>query len=415
MLKKTHIQFYFKQLWLNYINRKKSNLIRLNLSSIKRIAQYLNIKYWNSHIVTVSGTNGKGSFISYLYQISKYHKIKLALYISPHILSFNERIKYVNNYISDKSVNTFNIKISKHTKYFFKSYFDFITILSFLFFCKKHINVLVVETGLGGRLDSTNIINCHSKKLKIGVLTSISIDHGEYLGFSIKKIFYEKLGILNINMILISCICNIPKVFIKFLKKKCYFSVTYKKKVDYFLSNKKLYFIFNNKTFIFPNKININKNSIFCLINIILLFKYNLRLIKYKKYINNTARFECISQRPYLFLDTAHNIASFYHIHTKILYKKKEKLILFFILPNKYISPIGRFFFKKGYIWFVKQNHKNINFINKITQISNKEVCIKSIKTVNLLKVINKIKTHKTNMFSFGSFYIIEEVLLNFF
>ena len=221
MLRKTYNNFYTFNLWLNYINKKNNNLIRLNLISLCKVSKKLNLNLWKCNIITISGTNGKGSLISCISKISKFYKINLGEYTSPHILDFKERIKYNRKHVGNTCFYSTYESVSKKTKYHYKSFFDFITISSLIYLKKKHnIDIMILESGLGGRLDSTNIIDCGKKYKKIGIVTSISLDHGEYLGYSLKKILYEKLGIMKKRMLGIIGINNIPNIFCYFLKKK---------------------------------------------------------------------------------------------------------------------------------------------------------------------------------------------------
>ncbi len=155
-------------------------------------------------IIHVAGTNGKGSTCRFLYYILKEHGLKTGLYTSPHLDNFNERIIVGEDTISDSDVarlNDFFNKIANKENIFKKigkpTFFELTTAICFKYFFEKKVEVAVIETGLGGRLDATNIV----KKPLVSVITNISADHKDILGNSLKKIALEKAGIIKKNSI----------------------------------------------------------------------------------------------------------------------------------------------------------------------------------------------------------------------
>ena len=146
--------------------------------------------------IHIAGSKGKGT-VSFL--LSSYYikcKKKVGLYTSPHILKVNERIMIDNNPIGDDDFLTYlepiyNYVINIKEKFEKPSFFDIFTALAFYYFKVKQVDIAIIETGLGGRLDSTNILNplC-------SIITNICLEHTEILGKTIKKIAYEKAGII---------------------------------------------------------------------------------------------------------------------------------------------------------------------------------------------------------------------------
>ena len=155
-------------------------------------------------IIHVAGTNGKGSTCRFLYYILKEHGLKTGLYTSPHLDNFNERIIAGEDTINDSDVarlsSLFN-EIADKENIFKKigkpTFFELTTAVCFKYFFEKKVEVAVIETGLGGRLDATNIV----KKPLVSVITNISADHKDILGNSLKKIALEKAGIIKKNSI----------------------------------------------------------------------------------------------------------------------------------------------------------------------------------------------------------------------
>ncbi|MDQ3140753.1 MAG: bifunctional folylpolyglutamate synthase/dihydrofolate synthase [Bacteroidota bacterium] len=141
--------------------------------------------------IHIAGTNGKGSVSHMIAAILQAHGFKTGLYISPHYKDFRERIKINGEYIEKEKVVEF---ISQHVEIIEKiqpSFFEIAVAMAFDYFCKEKVDIAVIETGLGGRLDSTNIINP-----LLSIITNISWDHKDILGNTLKKIAKEKAGII---------------------------------------------------------------------------------------------------------------------------------------------------------------------------------------------------------------------------
>jgi len=156
----------------------------------------------NMKIIHVAGTNGKGSVCAYMSNIISESGYKVGLFISPHLVKINERIQINNEIISDEMfVEAFqviyNIEQSLVEQGICKiMYFDYLFAMAMYVFEKEHVEYTILETGLGGRLDSTNAI-AHPI---LCIITSLSLDHTEVLGNSIAQIAYEKAGIIKKNV-----------------------------------------------------------------------------------------------------------------------------------------------------------------------------------------------------------------------
>ena len=149
-------------------------------------------------MIHVAGTNGKGSTCAMIASILHATGKNVGLYTSPHLIRFNERIR-VNGYpIPDKKIITFMKKVGPVIQEIESTFFETTTAMAFDYFKEQKVDVAVIETGLGGRLDSTNVI-----KPKIAVISRISMDHMDILGKDIEKIANEKAGIIKNNVPLI--------------------------------------------------------------------------------------------------------------------------------------------------------------------------------------------------------------------
>lgn len=145
--------------------------------------------------IHIGGTNGKGSTAHTLAAILQSSGLKVGLYTSPHLLDFRERIRINGEMISEEYV----IKFIEQEKSFFEpispSFFELTTAMAFKYFAEQKVDIAIIEVGLGGRLDCTNIITP-----LLSIITNISLDHTQYLGHCIKDIAIEKAGIIKSNI-----------------------------------------------------------------------------------------------------------------------------------------------------------------------------------------------------------------------
>ena len=145
--------------------------------------------------IHVAGTNGKGSCSHTIAAILQSTGLKVGLFTSPHLVDFRERIRVTGQMVSKEYVVDF---VANHRSFFaplFPSFFELTTALAFKYFAEQEVDVAVIEVGLGGRLDCTNIINP-----ELCVITNISFDHVQYLGDTLGKIASEKAGIIKTSV-----------------------------------------------------------------------------------------------------------------------------------------------------------------------------------------------------------------------
>ena len=171
-------------------------LIDFDLSRLKLLMKKFDNPQNNlNNVIHIAGTNGKGSTSSFLKEILENHNLSVNLYTSPHLINFNERIRINNTLISDKELLKIleEIEIKNNNKPI--TFFEITTAAAIVAFDKYPSDINIIETGLGGRLDATNIIE--NKTLTI--ITKIGFDHIEFLGKKIEQIAREKAGIFRKN------------------------------------------------------------------------------------------------------------------------------------------------------------------------------------------------------------------------
>jgi len=219
--------------------------IDLSLNRLLKLLKKLNDPHLSlPPIIHIAGTNGKGSTLSYLRQIMMENKFLVHAYISPHLKSFNERIILANKEIATSKL-LYNLQyIKKINNGSPITFFEITTAVAFYLFSKQKADFLILETGLGGRLDATNVI----KNSLINIITPIDIDHQEYLGKNIKKITNEKLGIVkNYSNIIIG---KQKKIIKSHIKEK----IQKKKNIKLFYGNQFKIIKKNSKKFILEFK-----------------------------------------------------------------------------------------------------------------------------------------------------------------
>lgn len=165
--------------------------IKLGLDNIKAFLAHIGNPEAKLKAIHIAGSNGKGSTASFIYSILREADFRVGLYTSPHFVKFNERILVDGNYISDKYIADF---ISKHQKYIDVNgltFFEVTTALAFEYFKIAKVDYAIIETGLGGRLDATNVLNPLAC-----VITAIHLEHTNILGDKISQIAYEKAEII---------------------------------------------------------------------------------------------------------------------------------------------------------------------------------------------------------------------------
>ena len=166
--------------------------IKLGLATIRKILAGLGNPQREYACIHVAGTNGKGSVASYLATILHRAGYKTGLYTSPHLVRFNERIQINNRQISNKNVLlAYNAVKRVHHGSREPTFFEFATAMALYEFGRQKVDWAVIETGMGGRLDATNII-----RPELSIITNISLEHREYLGNTLEQIAMEKAGII---------------------------------------------------------------------------------------------------------------------------------------------------------------------------------------------------------------------------
>ncbi len=184
------MRFEHLQDWLKWQQTLHSQKIELGLDRIAEVANALDILQPNYQVITVAGTNGKGSIVAILESIYHQAGYRVASYTSPHLLHYNERIRVEQKNIDDETLCKAFDLVDQARGEISLSYFEFGTLAAMQIFNDVQPDVAIYEVGLGGRLDAVNILNTD-----LAIVSSIGIDHVQWLGTTRESIGLEKAGI----------------------------------------------------------------------------------------------------------------------------------------------------------------------------------------------------------------------------
>ncbi len=381
---------------------RHSNPIDLSLKRVKEFKQKLTLKP-KFKIITVAGTNGKGSVCFYINQILKHTNYKIGLYTSPHFFDFNERIVINNEKCSESEI----LKSLEYILGFENSdtltFFEITTLAAVLIFDNHNIDVAILEVGLGGRLDAVNAF-----EPDISVITSIGLDHTEFLGETLEKIAVEKSGVMRATK---PCVIG-EEDCIDILKKQAsdINSIPYFFNKDF--DSSVIPFDKSNLTYVQQKNLSC---AIFSLQQLGLTeLTSNLKEELLQQ--NFFGRFNRISTTPEVIIDVAHNLDSVKNlVQSLIKLGNKKTYFVFSILKDKDLSLIIQLFEKFPYqsewlvselnnpraqkLSFIKQNLEKNNFNFESSDSIKKAYELALNKAANNDRIV-----------VFGSFYVISEI-----
>lgn len=183
---------FFKTLsaWLDYFEHRHRDPIQLGLARFQRALSCFSLNFKGRLVITVGGTNGKGSTVMMLDEIYTSAGYRVGRYMSPHLFRFNERICIQQKEVTDAQLCSLFERIHQHPESLSLTYFEVTTLAALLFFEQEDADIILLEVGMGGRLDATNAIDSD-----LSIVTTVDFDHEAWLGNTIDAIAFEKAGI----------------------------------------------------------------------------------------------------------------------------------------------------------------------------------------------------------------------------
>lgn len=199
--------------WLKDLETRNAQEVQLGLRRIKSVAEKMQLLKPNCPVIMVAGTNGKGSTMSALERIYHTAGYNVGAYTSPHLIQFNERIRVNLEPISDALLCEAFGLIEAAREQTVLTYFEVATLAALWFFKTQPLDIILLEVGLGGRLDATNMIDAD-----VAIITTIDFDHQDFLGDTLAAIGYEKAGILRSHKPFIYADINPPVTILEVAK-----------------------------------------------------------------------------------------------------------------------------------------------------------------------------------------------------
>lgn len=176
--------------WLSYLEQLHPNAIDMGLDRCREVAGRLGLVQPGKRVITVSGTNGKGSTCAFLASLLRGQSLRVGVYSSPHLLRYNERVRINDAEATDAELCEAFEAVERARGSITLTYFEMGTLAAFWLFERASLDAVVLEVGLGGRLDAVNIVDAD-----VALISSIGLDHAEWLGTTRESVAVEKAGI----------------------------------------------------------------------------------------------------------------------------------------------------------------------------------------------------------------------------
>lgn len=377
-----------------------------DLSNITLICEHLNNPQNNFKSIHVGGTNGKGSCSHMLSSILQEAGYKVGLYTSPHLVDFRERVRINGEMISKDSVSEFML----HNFDFFESnnvsFFEMTVGLAFNYFSFNKVDIAIIEVGMGGRLDSTNIITPI-----LSLITNISIDHTKFLGSNISDIAREKAGIIKEKtpIVIGETQDEIKSIFIDIANTKGS-EIVFADDFIYDNYDCDLQGIYQKK----------NIKTVLKASEILQQNDYKINDIHIKNGLNRVSintglkgRWDIIQNNPMIICDTAHNIAALKEVISQLIRLEYSKL--YFIVgfsDDKDLDKISKIFPENSEYYFVKPKVDRGKDSQEVKQIfeSNNRIGITQNSVNEAINQIKKTSSKDDVIFIGGSTFVVSEI-----
>lgn len=316
------------------------------LENIQHLCDFFNNPQEKLKTIHIAGTNGKGSTTHMLSSILQEAGYKVGIYTSPHLIDFSERIKVNGKNASKDFIFHFIQKLQNLPSHIRPSFFEFTTIMAFEYFYQEKVDFAIIETGLGGRLDSTNIITP-----LLCAITNVQLDHQDILGETLQEIAREKAGIIKKNIPIISGEENpsVQEILKEFAQNQTANFIDATQISSFFNSDLKGNYQEKNQKVVLALVKELQKLGL-------KISKENIEngLLNVQKNTHFIGRWFEFSTHPLTICDTGHNQAGLEKVFEQIKKINKDKHIILGFVQEKKIDEVLKFLPTEANYYFVK-------------------------------------------------------------
>ncbi|WP_339752894.1 folylpolyglutamate synthase/dihydrofolate synthase family protein [uncultured Winogradskyella sp.] len=399
------VSWMFQQLPM-YQNKGKS-AFKKDLSNTLKLSKHLRKPHERFKSIHVAGTNGKGSTSHMLASVLQEAGYKVGLYTSPHLKDFRERIRINGKVVSKQFVIGFIKRYKAFLEVNELSFFEMTVGMAFDYFAKQNVDIAVIEVGLGGRLDSTNIITP-----ELSVITNIGLDHVQILGDTLEKIASEKAGIIKpkVPIVIGETHPETQNVFISKVKEtnsEIYFA---DQSIDVVFESdlKGSYQIHNIKTML--KSVEVLRNSGFKISQT----QLKKGLLNVVENTNMQGRWQVLETEPKIVCDTAHNKEGLSYVMQQLKSEVFEKLhIVFGVVNDKDLDSLIPLLPKKAIYYFCKPDVQRGLDAKKLQSIFAKNQ-LKGSSFTSVNEAFNSAKSEARKndlIYVGGSTFVVAEII----
>ncbi|MEO1888357.1 MAG: bifunctional tetrahydrofolate synthase/dihydrofolate synthase [Cycloclasticus sp.] len=408
--------------WLSWQETGHVKEIDLGLERVSSVWERLQTESQNPiYTITVAGTNGKGSSVALLESILLAEGYTVGVYSTPHLVSYNERIRLNGKSATNELITSAFSLINQARGTTSLSYFEFGTLAALSIFEQQHVDIQILEVGLGGRLDAVNIIDANA-----ALVTSIDIDHVDWLGDDRSKIALEKAGVFRPNQKAVCSESTVPKSLLEYASElKTDLKVAgVDFKTDINQGDWALLMI-EGSSVIYPNPALKGQHQIQNAAGVISLLGHISKELPVKqacieyglRHVFLAGRLQKIGMEPDVYLDVAHNpesaialarflkaqacVGSIHAVFSILLDKDVEEVVKPFIglINHWYIAPLS------------SNRSQKVDVLNQLISTKLEQECLQYESIQKAFESAKRLATKEDLVICFGSFYVVEACL----